>query len=64
MNNSTHTVSYKGYTIHCENGQYWLAVFPFRKYYNLNQVKKEVDKITKDLDENIQNLKGLIHRKN
>lgn len=64
MKNSIHTVNYCGYTIHCENGLYWLAVFPFRKYYNLNAVKKEVDFITKDLNENIQNLKGLINRKN
>lgn len=53
MNGSTHSLDYKGYTIICENGLYWISVFPMRKFFSINAVKFEIDKITRDLDENI-----------
>jgi hypothetical protein len=53
MNGSTHIVFYKGYSIVCENGLYWISVFPFRKYFTISAVKSNIDKITKDLEDNI-----------
>lgn len=63
MNTSIHIVYYKGVKIICENGLYWMEEMPFRKYFNLSPVKSEIDKINKDLNENIQNLRELVNRK-
>jgi hypothetical protein len=61
--NPIHTVYYKSYQIILENGQYKIPQLPLFPFSNLNQAKKEIDKVTKDLDGNLQNLKELINKK-
>lgn len=62
MNNSIHSISYKGVTIICENGLYWIATFPMRKYFSITDVQKEIDKVTKDLEQNIVTIRRIINR--
>lgn len=59
----THSVDYKGVTIHCENGLYYIATLPCKKYFSFQEAKKEVDKVNNTLHENIINLKEIIKRK-
>ena len=58
-----HLVDYKNHTIICENGLYYIATLPFQKYFSFQEAKKEVDKVTNTLDQNIINLKEIIKRK-
>lgn len=55
-----HSLDYKGHTIYYENGIYWLAVNPTKKYLQLNQAKAEVDLVTDALNENIVNIRDFM----
>lgn len=39
-----HQLDYKGYTIICENGLYWIATEPYRKHFSFEEIKKVIDK--------------------
>lgn len=51
----THQVDYKGYTIYCENGLYYVGAAPQNKYFTFQTAKEEVDKL--DTKENYIDLK-------
>ena len=59
----THTVYYRGYQIVCENGDYRLPELPLLSFKNMSAAKKEIDKVTKDLEDNLQNLKEILNKK-
>jgi hypothetical protein len=40
----THSIDYKGYTIYCENGLYYIGTIPHKKYFTFQAAKDEVDK--------------------
>jgi len=50
---STHIIEYRGYTIFCDCGTYYLPQNPKKKFKNFNDAKSEIDLVTKDLEENI-----------
>jgi hypothetical protein len=59
----SHTISYKGYDIHCENYLYWIGKNPGTKYLSFSDCKNEIDRVVKSLEENEQNLSTIIQRK-
>lgn len=50
MTTYTHTIDYKGYTVVCESGLYYLAINPGKKYFSFSAVKSIVDDLTKEAD--------------
>lgn len=63
FNPHSHIVYYKNYKIVYENGEYRLPELPTLPFRNMSAAKKEIDKVTKDLEDNLQNLKELISKK-
>lgn len=59
----THIVFYKNYGVVFENGRYRIPQLPSFSFPNMSAAKREIDKVTKDLEDNIQNLKELISKK-
>lgn len=46
----THTIDYKGYTIVCESGLYYLAIDSSKKYFTFSDAKSVIDELTKESD--------------
>lgn len=53
----THTVDYKGYTVVCESGLYYLSINPTKKYFSFSAVKSIIDELTKDADKQYDGIK-------
>lgn len=41
-----HTIEYRGIRIFCENYIYWIALNPTARYLTFDDCKKEIDRIT------------------
>lgn len=48
----SHSIEYKGFTIICDNGLYYVAGQPYRTYFSLQPCKIRIDKLTEKSDEN------------
>ena len=55
----THSVNYKGVTIICENGLYYIPSQPQKKFLTFPEAKKEVDSIVGVEQENFINIKTI-----
>lgn len=58
-----HQLTYKGYSVYCDHYLYYLGLNPTVKYISFQDVKNEIDRIEKTLEENIVNIREIIKRK-